>query len=93
MTDFLTLAPVFGAGFLLGTIFYGGLWWTVRRGMTSAHPALWFFGSFWLRLAIAMAGFYIVASDDWKKMLVCLVGFIIARFAVARVTREATHAH
>lgn len=93
MTDFLSLIPIFGAGLLLGIIFYGGLWWTVRKGMTSAHPVLWFFGSFWLRLAIAMAGFYIVADGDWKRMLACLVGFIIARFAVARLTREATHAH
>ena len=32
-------------------------------------------------------------NDDWKKILVCLVGFIIARFAVQRLTREAIHAH
>ena len=33
------------AGALLGSVFFGGLWWTVRRGVLSTQPALWFFGS------------------------------------------------
>jgi len=93
MTDLWILAPALGAGCLLGAIFYGGLWWTVQKGISSAHPALWFFASFWLRLGIALAGFYVVANGDWKRMLACLAGFIIARFAVALLTRERVHAH
>jgi F1F0 ATPase subunit 2 len=93
MTDFWTLAPALGAGCLLGIVFYGGLWWTVRKGMSSVHPALWFFSSFWLRLGIALAGFYVVANGDWKRMLACLAGFIIARVAALRLTRERAHAH
>jgi len=93
MTDLWILAPSLGAGCVLGAIFFGGLWWTVHKGMSSAHPALWFFGSFWLRMAITLAGFYGVANGDWKKMLACLAGFIIARFAVARLTRGHAHAH
>ena len=27
------------AGTLLGGVFYGGLWWTVRRGLLSRQPA------------------------------------------------------
>jgi hypothetical protein len=28
-----------GAGVLLGALFFGGLWWTVRRGLSSKRPA------------------------------------------------------
>ena len=46
---------------LLGAIFFGGLWWTVRKGVASRRPALWFLGSLLLRTSIALAGFYVVA--------------------------------
>ena len=45
------------AGVLLGAIFFGGLWWTVRKGVSSKRPALWFFGSLLLRTSIVLAGF------------------------------------
>jgi len=93
MSEIEALTLALGAGCILGAIFYGGLWWTVHKGVLSSHPALWFFCSFWLRIGIILAGFYEVASGDWKRMLACLAGFIIARFAVARLTRERAHAH
>lgn len=93
MSDVWMLAPALIVGCLLGTVFYGGLWWTVRKGMASAHPARWFFGSFLLRMGIAVGGFYVIANGDWKKMLACLAGFIIARIVVAWLTRETAHAH
>ena len=37
-------------GGLLGTMFFGGLWWTVRTGVSSQRPALWFLGSLVLRM-------------------------------------------
>ena len=58
------LAVVTGilTGILLGAIFFGGLWWTVRKAVTSGQPALWFFGSVLLRMAVALAGFYFVSD-------------------------------
>ena len=50
------------AGRLLGAIFFGGLWWTVRKGVSSNAPALWFFGSLLLRMSIVLAGFYFVSA-------------------------------
>ena len=35
MSDILALTLAFVAGPLLGTFFFGGLWWTVQKGMTS----------------------------------------------------------
>ena len=57
------------AGVLLGAIFFGGLWWTVRKGVSSKQPALWFFGSLLLRMSIALAGFYFVGRGHWERLL------------------------
>jgi F1F0 ATPase subunit 2 len=74
------------AGGVLGTIFFGGLWWTVRKGVSSKQPVLWFFGSLLLRMSIALAGFYFVSGGHWDRLLACLLGFVIARFIVTRLT-------
>ena len=63
MNEFLSLAPPLAAGLLLGAIFFGGLWWTVSKGVSSERPALWFFGSMLLRMSIALAGFYFVGGE------------------------------
>jgi F1F0 ATPase subunit 2 len=69
---------------LLGTFFFGGLWWTVRRGLTSAHPALWFGVSALVRLAVVFASFYYMALTGLPSVVACLLGLLIARFAVTR---------
>ena len=76
------------AGGLLGAIFFGGLWWTARRGAASPLPALWFFGSLLLRMGITLSGFYVVAGGHWDRMLTCLLGFVVARMVVMRLTRS-----
>lgn len=86
MTETLTLALALVAGVLLGAIFFGGLWWTVRKGVSPKQPALWFFGSLLLRTSITLAGFYFVSGRHWERMLLCLLGFVIARFLVTRFT-------
>lgn len=87
MTDNLILALAFGAGSLLGMFFFGGLWWTVQKGLQSNRPGLWFLSSMLLRTGITLAGFYWLAADHWQRLLVCLLGFILARFIVIRLTR------
>jgi len=87
MNEFLTLTLPLAAGLLIGAIFFGGLWWTVRKGVSDKQPALWFFGSLVLRMSIALAGFYIVSSSHWERLVVCLLGFVLARLIVSRLTR------
>jgi F1F0 ATPase subunit 2 len=87
MNDFLLLALALVAGLVLGAIFFGGLWWTVRRGVFARSPAIWFLGSMLLRMGIVLAGFYFVGRGDWQRLVICLLGFIIARFIVMRLTR------
>ena len=87
MNDFLLLALALVAGLVLGAIFFGGLWWTVRKGISSRSPALWFLGSMLLRMSIVLAGFYFVGHGVWKRLVTCLLGFTIARYMVMRLTR------
>ncbi|MDD2722651.1 MAG: ATP synthase subunit I [Methylovulum sp.] len=87
-TGLLILAGL--AGVLLGVVFFGGLWWTVRQGLASQHPARWFFISLLLRTGITLAGFYYVSGDAWQRLLLCLLGFIMARLLVTRLTRPKT---
>jgi len=86
MNETLTLALALVAGVGLGAIFFGGLWWTVRKGVSSKSPALWFLGSLLLRASIVLAGFYFVSGGHWDRLLLCLIGFVIAHFIVTRLT-------
>ena len=83
----LTLSLSFVAGLLLGAIFFGGLWWTVRKGVLSKRPALWFFASLLLRMSIVLVGFFLVSGGCWKRLVVCLCGFVLARLIVTWLTR------
>lgn len=87
MNETLRLVPALVTGVLLGAIFFGGLWWTVRKGVSSQRPALWFFGSLLLRMSVVLAGFYFVSDGHWQRLLVCLLGFVTARLIVTRLTR------
>ena len=87
MSESFTVILAFVAGVLLGTFFYGGLWWTIQKGVSSKQPGLLFTGSLAVRTLIALAGFYFVSRGNWHRLLGCLVGFVIARILVTWFTR------
>lgn len=87
MNDSLSLALAVAAGTLLGIFFFAGLWWTVRKGAASRRPAPLFLSSLLLRTCIVVVGFYFVLGDDWRRLLAGLLGFILARLTVLRVTQ------
>jgi F1F0 ATPase subunit 2 len=95
MNETRMLLPACLAGGALGAVFFGGLWWTVRMGMVSERPVLWFFGSGLLRMSAVLAGFCLVSAGHWERLLACLLGFAATRPVVTRLTRprqEAVHA-
>jgi F1F0 ATPase subunit 2 len=103
MSEFMSLAAATGAGLALGGFFFGCLWWTINRGLSSSQPALWFLGGMVLRMGVTLAGFYFVGRDNWALWLACLLGFILARLIAWRLAaappmdrsgpaREARHA-
>jgi len=71
-------------GLALGTLFYGGLWFTVRALAGSPHPVALALASFWGRMLLALAGFALVTAHRWQNALLCLAGFVLARVLLAR---------
>lgn len=88
MNEPLSLVFALIAGLMFGAIFFGGLLWTVRKGVSAKHPALWFMVSMVLRTGIVVTGFYFVLGDDWRRLLAGLFGFIVARSVVIRLTQQ-----
>lgn len=75
------------AGFGLGLFFFASLWWMVRRTLSSRPSALWHLGSLLVRMGITLLGFYAVGAGSWERLLACLAGFLVARFATTWLTR------
>ena len=88
MTEIPYIILAFIGGMLLGVIFFGGLWFTVKKIIKSKTPALLMLSSFIFRIIIVLLGFYFIGLGDWKKLITCLVGFIIARFVVIYYTKS-----
>jgi F1F0 ATPase subunit 2 len=87
VTGLAPLAVALAAGLVLGTLFFGGLWWTVRRGLTATMPAAWFGFSALGRLAAVGCGLYCFARLGLPSLLACLCGLLVARGAVKHLTR------
>jgi F1F0 ATPase subunit 2 len=88
MNEVISLLPAFVAGVVLGVLFFGGLWLTIRIGLRSKKSALIFTASFILRMAIGLLGFYYVGANSWQKMLVCLGGFLLAKIVITRIFQK-----
>ncbi len=76
----LLLATISGVG--LGLFFYGGLYFTVTRGLSSPHPALWFFSSFLLRTSVVLAGLYFISNGQWQRIVAAMAGFMLAGIVI-----------
>ncbi len=87
MNEVWHIILVFAAGIILGTLFFGGLWLTVKKSITAKSPALWLIGGFFIRINMVLIGFYYVSGDSWQRLLICLLGFIIARMIVMQLTK------
>src|SRR5580692_1241927 len=74
MNETLARILAWAAGGALGGMFFGGLWWTVRKAVSSKRPALWFLGSLVLRMTIAVTGFYVSSGGHADRLLLCLLG-------------------
>jgi F1F0 ATPase subunit 2 len=79
MNENLYMIAALFAGILIGAIFFGGLWFTLKKCVSSKNPALWILGSFFARTGITLCGFYFISNGNWRRLIVCLFGFIIAR--------------
>jgi F1F0 ATPase subunit 2 len=75
-------------GFLLGILYFGGLWFTVTKGLTSSRPGLLFLSSTILRTAAALAGFMLISGGSLERMLYSVAGFAGAKILTIRISRH-----
>ncbi len=74
------------AGIVIGAFYFGGLWLTLGRLMSTKRPALLTLGSYLGRLAVCFLCFLLLARvAGWIGLLVCLAFFILARTAMIRI--------
>ncbi len=84
MAEGMLWVGFFLAGAMFGLLFYGGLWWTVRRLPGVRHPSLWMLSSFILRVAVTVAGFILLTEGDWRRLGLVLLGFVLVRVIMVR---------
>jgi F1F0 ATPase subunit 2 len=87
MNETLARTLAWMAGCVLGALFFGGLWWTVHKGVSSSRPALWFLASLVVRMSTVLAGVYFVSGGHLDRLLLCLFGIATARPVVTRLAR------
>lgn len=73
------LSGAFAAGLVLGAFYFIALWRTVRKLPDTPHPLRLMLGSFVVRAAVVLPGFYLVMSGHWERLIMALVGFILMR--------------
>lgn len=86
MTEAMMLVLLLLSGSLLGVLYFGGLWLTVRRLARTKQPWVLYFGSLALRLTLLLGCFFAVLV--WQKLVgvaAVIVGFMLARLVMVRV--------
>ena len=78
------IAVGLGLGGVLAALFFGGLWWTVRRVGRQDHPGIWLAVSGFVRLVGAAAGFYAAALIGGAALLSAMAAFLIVRTVAVR---------
>lgn len=86
-TDLVSLVGGAVAGALLGVLFFGGLWLTLRRIGSARHPGLLVLGSYLARLTLAGVGFLFLARAGAAPLLAGLVGFVAVRVVLVARAR------
>jgi len=88
ISNIIYMILAFLAGIALGLFFFGGLWFTVKKSIASKIPAIWFFSSFIFRVGVVLICFYYISPGGWQYLVICLIGFIVARFVVTYITKS-----
>ena len=81
-------AATWGMGFLwgvlLGLFYFGGLWMTLSALPRKKRPKRWLAVSYVVRLAGAMAGFWVVVHKDLLAFFFTLAAFFLVRIVLIR---------
>lgn len=74
------------SGCLLGIIYFGGLWYTVKRipDLPGRKMYVLIISSFIVRTFFVLLGFYFLLSFHWAYLLLAFLAFILTRQVVLR---------
>lgn len=70
------------AGLVLGSFFYFGLYWTVKKGISAKHPGLLFSSSFFIRTLVVLAGVLFLTRGIFSRLIACMLGMVFSRVLV-----------
>lgn len=82
--DWQWMGAAFLAGSLIGLLYFGGLWWTVRRIPSARRPALLTLSSYLVRVTACTGAILLVSQGRWERVLILLAGFLTVRFLMVR---------
>jgi F1F0 ATPase subunit 2 len=88
MHDAVRFAPAAAAGAFMGALFFGGLWWTVKRALASPYAGVWFSASLLVRTAAALTGVYSLTRGHSERLPACLAGFLVSRLVATRMVGD-----
>jgi len=89
MNRYFILMVGLAAGMVLGIFFFGGLWLTLRKLPDAKNPVVLTLGSFFVRVAVSVSGFYLaVRAGGLEGLLACLAGFMLVKFALVNRLRS-----
>lgn len=72
----------FIVGILVGSLFFGGLYLTVKKLTSLKYPALFMMLSLIVRLVILAGGIYLIMDGGIKNVLSAMAGIILVRFVM-----------
>jgi len=78
----------FIVGLVLGFLYFGGLWVTVKRFTAGArHSRQLVLVSFLVRTLIVLLGFYwlLTLTTHWQVTALALAGFIVSRLIITKI--------
>jgi len=91
--SFSAIAGTVLMGAAVGIFYFAGLYWTVRRLPRVKSVGLWLMGSFFIRSAICLTAFYVIMTDDWRRLMGALAGFLLVRIISVRWSKKLPVVH
>ena len=75
-------------GAAVGAIFFGGLYFSVRKIAKVKYPRLLMTISLFLRMGVLLGAFFYIAKGGYQDILLALLGVMLVRFAITFALKE-----
>jgi|LGVE01.1.fsa_nt_gb F1F0 ATPase subunit 2 len=78
----------FIGGILLGIVFFGGLYWTVKKVGRVKYPGPLMLMSAVARMSVLLFGIYFLGGNAINQVLAVLVGVVLVKFVMIFKVRK-----